>query len=113
MQVLESECYLGRVEDCLFLAESSHLLHILEQLTSWDILHDKVHPQVVLEDKLHLDNEWIVNLEHDQSLKVDTRHRVLVNHDVLAHTLQSIELVEAVMWRVDKVNFAERAAPHN
>ncbi len=49
-------------------------MHVLEELAARHILHQEVEPQIVLEHHLHLHDEGVVQLQHDQSLKVDVAH---------------------------------------
>ena len=74
-------------------------MHVLEELSSMYELHQKIHSKIVLEDHLHLDDEGVVHLQHDESLNVYAAYRVLVQKHVFAHAFEGI--ISFVNRRID------------
>lgn len=87
----------------MILLEVAKIPHVLEQLATVYEVHDEVDAVGPLEDILHAHNEWVVNLQHDKSLQVDTVHRILVDYHILSHAFKCVVL-SSVRF-VDEENF--------
>ena len=107
MKVGKGECYLGGEELGLVLGEHSHLDKVAEELATVDEFHEEVNAVLVLEHKLHVDQEWVVNRAEDVLLKLNVLHLLVLEDDVLADDLHSVQpLVRRVL---DEEDLAEGA----
>jgi len=63
-----------------------------EELTSLNEMHQEVDSAVVLEHKLHIDEEGVVDSIQNIFLKLDIVHLLIFQNDVLTDTLHSVQL---------------------
>ena len=59
MKIAKSKCNLSPVESHLLFWEPLLLNDLGEQLSSLDVVHQEVNANIVLEDVVHLDDEWM------------------------------------------------------
>lgn len=71
---------------CL-LTEASMTTNVVTQVTTREVIHDKVKVLTILEGVVHVDDEWILQLSQDLAL-VDDRLDTAFGYDsCLAHLL--------------------------
>lgn len=75
------------------------------------VVQHEVHSTCALENELHVDYEWMVDLKHDQLFEVDAFDSVLFEDHIFPYTLQSVVFLSD--WKIRKVNFAESASSHD
>ena len=73
----------------------THVSHVLEELSSIDVVHNEVDANSRLENIVHVHNERMVYLKHDKALQVDVLQAILVNDDVLSHAFKCVVLLRA------------------
>jgi len=86
------ERYLCCEEPCLALFEALHCDQVSEKLAALDELHEEVNSELILEDILHVYEEGVVNSVQDIFFKLDIFHLLVLNYDVLADALHSVQL---------------------
>ena len=84
MEVRQGEGDLGCEELGLVLGEHAHLDQVAEELATLDELHQEVDAVLVLEDVLHVDQEWVVDLPQDVLLQLNVLHLLIFENDILA-----------------------------
>jgi len=65
MQMTKRNRDLSNVELNFGLIKSAFLLHIVEDLTTLQVVHDEIHAVCALEHKLHLNYEGMSDLKHN------------------------------------------------
>lgn len=60
VEVSEGEYDLSRNEFDLVFIESANMLQLVEELTTFDIIHNKVDSIVLLKNEVHLNDEWVL-----------------------------------------------------
>lgn len=70
-----------------------------------DVVEDKIDPASPLEDELHVHNEGVVHLKHDESFQIDALNRVFVQYHVLPDALESV--VSLRRREVSEIHLAE------
>lgn len=71
--------HLGNEELHLVLVEPSVELQVMEKLTSTYVVHDEIHPVVLLEHVVHLHDEGVVHFQHYQLLKFGALYHTVLN----------------------------------
>ena len=92
MEVCQGEGDLGCKELGLVLGEHAHLDQVAEELATLDELHQEVDAVLVLEDVLHVDQEWVVDLPQDVLLQLNVLHLLIFENDILADDLHGKKL---------------------
>ena len=78
------------------LLETSKCPHVLEELSSINIVHDEVNSTRSLKYVVHTDDEWMIQLKHDETLQIDILDRIFVYYYIFSHTFHSV--VFSVLW---------------
>lgn len=65
VEVVEGEDNLSHEELDYLLREALDDALVLEKLTTSDEAHEEVNPEVVLENELHINKEWMIDALHD------------------------------------------------
>ena len=63
-----------------------------EKLASLEELHEEVNSELILEDILHVYEEGVVDSVQDIFFELDIFHLLVLNYDVLADALHSVQL---------------------
>lgn len=93
---------MGSEELSLVLREHTNLYQVAEKLTSLDKLHQEVDTKLVLEDVLHINEEWVVDLAQNVLLELDVFHLLVLQDYVLPDTLHGVEFVRSgVLYQED------------
>lgn len=87
----QCERHLSREEPCLALFEALHCDQVSEQFPTLDELHEEVNSELILEDVLHVYEEGVVNGIQDVFFQLDVFHLLVLNDDVLADALHSVQ----------------------
>jgi hypothetical protein len=64
---------------------------VSEQFPALDELHEEVNSELILEDVLHVYEEGVVNGVQDIFFQLDIFHLLVLNDNVLADTLHSVQ----------------------
>ena len=88
----QCECDLGSKEFSLVLREHAHFDQVAEELAALDELHQEVDTVLILEDILHVDQEWVIDLAQDVFLQLDVLHLLIFKNDILANDLHGKQL---------------------
>ena len=91
----------------LVLWEHAHLDQMAEQLTTLHKLHEEVDAELVLEDILHVHQEWVVDLSQNVFFELDVLHLFVFEYYVLSDALHGVELVG--LGVLDQEHLTERA----
>jgi len=92
MQMRQCESDLSRKELGLVLREHTHFDQVTEELTALDELHQEVDTVLILEDVLHVDQEWVIDLAQDVFLQLDVLHLLILENDILANDFHGEQL---------------------
>ena len=84
---------------------------MLEKFTTLDEVHDKVNAVRLLEDVVHANDEWMVDLVQDELLNLERLDGLMLDDDILADNLHRVELVLPLVPH--EVDFAEGAASND
>jgi hypothetical protein len=57
-----SQNYLCYEKPALFFSKPLHSIEMTEELTSFDKSHKEINSEVILENEIHADNEWMFNI---------------------------------------------------
>ena len=71
MDVLEAKHDLSGVESSKILWDLLEVVEDFEHITTLHILHKQVDDPLILSHTLHLQNQWVVQLSHEQDLIAD------------------------------------------
>ena len=99
------------IENDGWLIESSDLSHVLEKFASMHVVKHKVDSACPLENELHVDNEWMVDLEHDESFEVDALYGIFIQDHIFADAFEGVILLSC--RQICKVNFSESSSTNN
>ena len=65
-------------------------LQVVEQFSSSNVVHNEIHPVILLEDVVHLYNEGVINFKHDQLFKLRTLYHIFLQQILLKEALNCI-----------------------
>lgn len=101
----QCESDLSRKELGLVLREHTHFDQVAEELTALDELHQEVDTVLILEDVLHVDQEWVIDLAQDVFLQLDVLHLLILENDILANDFHGEQLLGSNL--LDKEHLTE------
>jgi len=90
VQVSNSNCHLGSIEQNLALLESLLTLENFVKFSTSNEWHDKVKSKVVLEKIVHTDQEWMITLEHDIFFENCVIYLIVLNKDIFTNGLNCV-----------------------
>ena len=76
-----------------------------EQFSTFDKVHKEVDSKIVLEDIVHADYEWVLDIIKNVFLKLKAVEKVLVYYDIFSYCFHGINLLSFAI--LDKENFSE------
>ena len=62
------------------------------------VVENKVDSACTLEDELHVEYEWVVDLEHDESFEFNTLYRVFIQDHIFSDTFEGVILLSC--WQI-------------
>ena len=93
MDVLEAKHDLCGVERSQILWNLLEVVEDLEHIAALHVLHEQVDDPLVLSHALHLQNQWVVQLSHEQDLIADVPLVLLLERTILGLKLDSKEFL--------------------
>lgn len=76
-----------------------------EQFSTFDEVHQEIDSKIILENVVHADNEWMLDIVEDVFLKLQAVKKVLVNDNILSYSFHGVHLLRLSV--LNKENFAE------
>ena len=70
----------------------------MEKFASVNIVENEVYSASTLEDELHIDNEWMVDLKHNESFEVNALDRIFVQDHIFADAFEGVILLGS--WQI-------------
>ena len=81
-----------------------------EQFSTFDEIHQKIYSEIVLENKVHADYEWVLNTIQDVLFKLQAIKEVCVYDYIFSNAFHSVDFLRVlVLNEVDltKSTFAD------
>jgi len=103
--MVKRQCYLCDIEANSLLCEPPLIIHKVKELATSHEVHREVNSVFSLKDELHLHDEGMVDLTHNQLLQLDGLHTVVVHNHVFPHGLECVELT--VRRQVNQIHLCE------
>ena len=82
-----------------------------EELTTFDEVHKEENSDRVLENVLHADDEWVINIVEDIFLKLKRIHLFIFQYDILSDTFHSVNFSSLIMLNLE--DFSEGSLANN
>lgn len=108
VQVADCQDYLDAYELNLVFFETAYQLEVVEKLSSIDVVHHEVDAVVLLEHELHLHDEWMLDTQHNELLKLHIFNEVLLDQVIFIDALDGEVLLLA--WQIGKKHGAKSTA---
>merc|ERR1740139_163316 len=105
VEVTKGQRHLRRKESYMFFGESFDLNEMAEKFATFNKLHQEVDALFVLENKLHVHQEWVVYLVQDIFLQTNVLELLMLNNHILADALHSVQI--PIRFMLDKEYFSK------
>lgn len=85
MKMIQGQCDLSHIETDTLFRKPPLIMHVVKKLSTCHEIHHEVNPVSPLKDKLHLHDEWVVDLKHDHLFKRNRCDRIVIDNHIFAH----------------------------